>query len=261
MIRVFVVLQVIVSIAAMVFCPTERPGSGLFNGIVSAQAALLGLWLGQGRSHPLVRLVTAFGGLVWLAVAMNLRPNFNGWILIMFVMQTVIVGGTTWRLRLCAGYVLGGPADAEERLPLQFQIRHLLLLTFLVALVLGIFASTEEIALRLHAWGLLTYGYRFLLFACTSLVGGGFALIPLAAYWGVFGRGRAGWKSLGFAVCSIMVVSALTFTAYHQTGSLLMALKWFLWSTTEAVFSVVSLWSLKRLGYRTTRRVRAGGSV
>ncbi len=256
MIRVFVCLQVIASIAATVFCPTERPGSGIFNGIVSAQAALLGLWLGQGRSHPLVRLVTAFGGLVWLAVAMNLRPNFNGWILIVFVMQTVIVGGTTWRLRLCAGYVLGGPADAEERLPLQFQIRHLLLLTFLVALVLGIFASIEEIALGLHACGLLTYGYRVLLTAYMSLLGGGFALIPLAAYWAVFGRGRVGWRIFGFAIFAMMVVSALSFTWYHESGSLLMAFKWFLWSTTEAAFSVVSLWLLKRIGYRTTRRVK-----
>jgi len=45
MIRGFAFLQAIVAIAAAIACPKTQFGSAVFNGIVGAQASLLGLWL------------------------------------------------------------------------------------------------------------------------------------------------------------------------------------------------------------------------
>jgi len=247
MIRGFVFLQAIVAIAAATACPKTQTGSAVFNGIVGAQASLMGLWVGLGTSYSLVRLITALVGVTWLGLAMHLRPNFNGWELVLLALRIAFVGGVFLGVRRCTGYVLGALTDAEEGLPLQFQIRHLLSLTFVVALVMGITQLTEDTQVGM-------YVYVF-------LVGAGFASIPLVACWAVFGRGHLKWRMFGFTIVVLLIVSALSFTAYSQTGSRTTALQWFLWSTIEAAFLALCLWSLQQLGYRIARRATPNGSA
>ena len=241
MIRGFVFLQATVTVAAAIVCPTTQIGSAIFNGIVGAQASLMGFWIGLGTSRSLVRVITTLAGFTWLGLAMYFRPHFNGWELVLLGLRTALVGGVFWGLRRCTGYVLGGPTDAEERLPFQFQIRHLLSLTFVVAFVMGILQLTERTALGMYVFVLL--------------VGAGFASIPLVACWAVFGRGHLKWRMFAFTVIVLLIVCALSFTAYSQTGSKATALGWFLWSTIEAAFSALCLWRVQRLGYRITRRL------
>jgi len=171
---------------------------------------------------------------------MRLRPNFNEWELVLLALRIAFVGGVFWGLRRCTGYVLGALTDAEEGLPLQFQIRHLLSLTFVVALVMGITQLTEDTQVGM-------YVYVF-------LVGAGFASIPLVVCWAVFGRGHLKWRMFAFTILVLLIVSALSFTAYSQTGSRTTALQWFLWSTIEAAFLALCLWSLQQSGYRIARR-------
>ena len=51
------------------------------------------------------------------------------------------------------------------------------------------------------------------------LVGAGFTSIPLVACWAVFGRGHLKWRMFAFTMIVLLIVSALSFTAYCQTGS------------------------------------------
>jgi hypothetical protein len=245
MIRRFVFLQAAVTMVAAIACPASHAGLPvpigpvLFRGIIGAQASLIGLWLAQGASSSLARWITSLAGLAWLGVAMALRPHFNGWELLLLALRTAVVGGVFWGLRHCGGYVLKPSTDAEQGLPFQFRIGHLLLLTLAVALVMGTMQLAEDTELGM---------YLYLL-----LVAAGLASLTLVPCWAVFGRGGVTWRLFAFAIVFLLIGTALSYAAYYQTGYPVVAIGWALCSTAEAAFAILSLYWLRRLGYRMTR--------
>jgi hypothetical protein len=64
------------------------------------------------------------------------------------------------------------------------------------------------------------------------------------------------WRLFAFAIVFLLVASALSYSAYSQTGYVTGAVFWALWSTTEVAFATLSLGWLRRLGYRITRRLK-----
>ena len=242
MIRLFFLLQATVTIAAALLCPRNSAGFVVFHGVVGAQASLIGLWLAQGTASAWVRWITTLVALAWLGLGMKLRPFFNEWEFLLLALRTAVVGGVFWGLRLRAGYRFGTAGNAGEGLPLQFRVAHLLWLTLAVALTMGSWTLIEDSALGI---------YVFIL-----LLGAGFASVTLMPCWAVFGRGSPAWRLSALAAILLLIVSALSYSAYCQTGRLATALGWAGRSTTEAAFATLSLWSLRRLGYRITRRAR-----
>lgn len=246
MIRLFVLVQATVTIAAALVCPRNSTGFVVFHGIVGAQASLIGLWLAQGTPSAWLRWLTTLVALAWLGLGMKLRPFFNEWEFLLLALRTAVVGGVFWGLRLRAGYLIGLAGDAEEGLPLQFRVAHLLWLTLAVALTMGSWTLLEHSALGIYVYILL--------------LGAGFASITLVPCWAVFGRGSLAWRLFALVAILLLIVSALSYSAYDQTGRLASAFSWAEWSTTEAAFATVSLLALRRLGYRVNRRTRPGGS-
>jgi hypothetical protein len=245
MIRRFVFLQAAVTMVAAIASPISPIGFGVpiseavFKGIVGAQASLLGFWLAQGSSSAPVRWITTLAGLAWLTLASGLRPYFNEWELVLLTLRTAVVAGVFWGLREGGGYVLGAATDAEEGLPIQFRVGHLLLFTFAVALVMGTMPLAEDTQFGMYLYVLL--------------VGAGFASITFVPCWAVFGRGDLKWRLFALTIVFLLIASALSYTAYSQTGRPTGAISWALWSITEVAFATLSLCWLRGLGYRMTR--------
>jgi hypothetical protein len=207
-------------------------------GIAGAQASLLALWIGLGASRLSFRLITTVFGFAWLGLAMCFQPGFSGSELLLVIVPAAVATGAFSAIRTHTGRVLARPTDSDAGLPFQFHIRHLLLLTLIVALGMAVAHLTEDTGVE---WIV----YMFLMLAC-------FASIPLAVCWAVFGRGKLKWRTSASTIIVLLVASAWSLTAYWQTQSRMVALYSFIWSVIEAAVFALSVWFLLRFGYRIT---------
>lgn len=237
MIRIFVILQAVLAIVASVACtPAAVPA---FNGLVSAQASLVGVWLSLGESRASVRVITSVAGISWLGWAMMLAPRFNPWELLLLVLQAAIVAFAFWIVRLRSKRILALRKEQKnDSLPFQIHLRHMFGLTFATAVVVTIMTYVQNDS--------------YSLFVFIFLVAAGFALIPIVACWTIFGRGNWLSKAACLTVFTAAIVGALTWTAYLQ-ASRHAAIDWSVTSTVEALWATLSFVALHRMGYRMTQ--------
>lgn len=243
MLRAFITFQVLAPLAVAVLSPRGPYDGAVLEGILGAQAALVGAWIALGVPRLTVRLLAALPAIAWFALVLLLRPNFNGWILIQLGFQLAITARILSYLKRSSGWRLTTETLDEEGLPGQFRIVHLLALMVVVPLVWGIFPLLEYISFLAHL-----IVYLFVL-----LVALGFALPPLIAFWGVFGQGDPRWRALGSIIGILLAATAMAYAAYAQTNSRTVSISWLLWSVTTAVFAALSFGWLKRIGFRIGR--------
>lgn len=236
--RRFWIVQAVASIvAAFAIGPFGFAGA-VFDGIVGAQASLLGMWMGLGPGSRMNRRPTVLAGFTWLTVVMFVRPDFNGWELLLLALRLGIVSGVFLVVRV-KGYEFHNMVERGEGLPFQFHIRHLFALTFLVALVLAAMRMAKNTGLMLHL--------------VVVVLAGSFALLAIVPAWTVFAEGRPGWRVFVLAVCVALTVTSLSLTAYFQTGSVATAMNWCLRCITEALFAALTCAWLRRRGYGVCR--------
>lgn len=112
-------------------------------------------------------------------------------------------------------------------------------MTFAVALLLALMLESSELGM----------------FLFIMLVGVGFSALPVIACWTIFARGIWKWRAFALMTTVVLIVAALTTTAYFQ-ASREATLQWFVMSTVEALFSILCLLVLHRLGYRIIHPAR-----
>jgi hypothetical protein len=141
-IAVLMVCHVAAAVALAPFCDyRDNLLSVAFTALMLSQTSLLGAWTGFGRTHFLLRLAGTGLGVVLITFVMqwNTPPGATGMLLILTLVITSLVALVTWMVRLWkARLIRHDERDILRREELQFTIRHLLLLTLLIAFLLTV---------------------------------------------------------------------------------------------------------------------------
>jgi len=230
-----------------------------FIGLVFSQASLLGLWggLGAGRSW-LARLVGVLVGLIYLGglFCLGIR-EVEIELVLMIVLAGLSVAGL---LTVCRCFGLGIcpiGVDRSYKTAAQFSIRHLMLLTLVVACVMAL-AKWLQPHVDID-------GRTLKLF----VIAVPFVILGFVAVWAVLGMGhpRLGIVAvlllappLGFVGQAVVrgpgwwFWIAATATAAFALDDAELAGLWMTGLMTEALVLVVSLYAIRRCGFRVRRQ-------
>ncbi len=221
------------------FLSEDEPAvsSAIFLGIISCQTCLLGMWTGLGRTHWVVRLSGLAVGSTYLAVELGLGVDaLDVEFLVLAILPCVLVALVTWLVRRFKGALRRGEVDQTNlKEGLQFSIRHLMFLTFVVACL------TTVGKLLAPTWadiGALT--------TTVVVVGLCNASVALTSIWAVLGTGRPFVRSMFVVV--IAIFSGL-FAEYVMDQGDEMPF-WLSTICLQAVLLVSSLAVIRRVGYR-----------
>lgn len=208
--------------------------SGVFFALITSQATLLGMWSGLGMKHGLVRLLVLGLGIPLLANVLAWGISEADWEIHIFLLIAASLAALpTWLLRL--GKVRLGRIGVEtpSREGLQFTIKHLLLLTFVVACLLTLGKALAPHVRASHLLAQLT-----VLAIC-------FVSVALTALWAMLGLGNP-WLR-GLLVMGIAVGAGIT-VGYSLEISRIGF--WIFVSLMQAVYLLGSLFVFRKLGYR-----------
>lgn len=237
-IPLLVLFHVVIGLLAA-FASADRPAvsSAIFFGVVFCQAALIGMWAGLGATTRMLRLLGVGVGATYLAVQLGLGLDELGFeIFLLVILLTSLVSVVTWFVRLFKGNLrktTPGQTDLQEGL--QFGIRHLMLLTFVVACMtfLGkILAPTVS--------GLEVMSIISIFSVC-------YAAVALTSIWAILGQGHPAVRSA--FVVGIALVAGIV--CRYTAGS---DLFWPSVTLLQAVFLVGSLSVVRIAGYRFTAK-------
>jgi hypothetical protein len=218
-------------------CPDHpAPSSAVFLGLIFCQTSLLGMWAGFGRTHVLLRLAGMMLGVVLVTLVLTIGASSDpvGVLLLLVFVATSIVGLTTWIVRLCkARLVFAGEDAMHAREGLQFTIRHLLLLTFMVACLVTV---GKRLAPQFNVINLA---------AQVVVLGLCFVAVALAAIWAVLGSGRWPVRSVPVLMIAGACGGIGGFVINNSKYSF-----WIAVTVLEALFLIASLLVIRRSGYR-----------
>ncbi len=214
----------------------EAVSSAIFLGIIFCQTCLLGMWTGLGRTHWMVRLSGLAVGSTYLAVELGLGIDaMDVEFLVLAILPCVLVALVTWLVRLFRGTLQRVEVDQTNlKEGLQFSIRHLMLLTFVVACL------TTVGKLLAPTWadiGMMTM---------VVVVGLCYASVALTSIWAILGTGRPFVRSMFVVV--IAIVSGLIAEYVFDHGEEIPF--WLSTTCLQAVLLVSSLAIIRRVGYR-----------
>jgi hypothetical protein len=153
----------------------------LFIGLHFSQMGLIGLWAGLGGSPLWLRSTGSLVGLFYLWLILCFAVGFFLWenaILVAASTMTVAVLLFCVRWR---GWTVRHPSSLPpSRIEFQFSIRHLMLLTLAVAIILAIgrWVGVKSFRFSLDLWTAI------LLFSVTI------AFLTLVSIWGTLGEPR-----------------------------------------------------------------------
>lgn len=232
---------------------------------LSAECGVLGVWLILGTGWLPLRL--AFVGLAFLPVKyladvlhfdLSAIRWWDVWPLILAV-QIAATCGLAALLKIVGYSIEQESGEIKEGIggPVQFSIRHMLIATTVVAVLVPIVQALLRSSLRwmdraqwLHA-------------SADGLV---LALISLAAIWATLGSGRWPLKALVFALLALLAggglywlesASLYSVKPYSSGEPLTHAgWRWFAWTLLTGSFLAGMLLVLRATGYRLVRRRR-----
>ncbi len=239
--RVPILFLLVVHVVAGVvsgFLSEDEPAvsSAIFLGIISCQTCLLGMWTGLGRTHWVVRLSGLAVGSTYLAVELGLGVDaLDVEFLVLAILPCVLVALVTWLVRLFRGTLQRVEVDQTNlKEGLQFSIRHLMLLTFVVACLTTV-------------GKLLTPNWNDIGFmALVVVVALCYASVALTSIWAILGTGRPFVRSMFVVV--IAIVSGLIAEYVFDHGEKMPF--WLSTTCLQAVLLVSSLAVIRRVGYR-----------
>jgi len=210
-----------------------------FAGLLFAQASLLGIWGSLGAGPWWIRLVGIVAGSVCLATgaAIGIGERDLGTIVI-FTFTTFSVA-VVYIIFRCFRFRIGSPRnEGTARAELQFGIRHLLIVTVVVAVMLAVSRSLE--------FNLSDYGQLPLAIIFASP----YALVGMLSPWAIL-RGR-------LLIVRAVILLAIAATAGWGLAQMIKAIDamkfWMGISLTEAVLLIASLIVVRSCGYRLMRR-------
>lgn len=235
-----VVAHVAVGFVAALLVDTagSKPGmaSLAFGGFWFGQTTLLGIWCGLGTSDHWRRLL----GVVLGIIALYLMPGLNsGDFLIEYlflpIMGTVLVAVP---LLIVRGFrvviqVDSSPTTLASRL--RFSIRHLLILTFVVACVVSFGKIVHPLILQ---WQFII---EVIVYATICIVVG---ILPV---WIALATKRPVPYCIGFVIVAA-VAGYYIGRAYSEVDGV-----WMIVTATEAVTVILSLLVVRSCGYRLVR--------
>ncbi len=163
----------------------------IWFGVFVGQAGLGAIWLALGNANELFRLATAGGA--YAAVAAMCFAGFFGWegpngiqsanwselasSLLVLPMYLMAAAAPLWLLRILAGWCIHHPSSPPTRLSIrQFSISSLILLTTIVALMLGL----GQQAARLDANEPLDFWMSMVGVFLVAMVASATTLVPAA---------------------------------------------------------------------------------
>jgi hypothetical protein len=249
-VRIIWLICIHITLGLLLGAITAATGSGpgllsaSFVGLVLSQTSLLGIWGGSGTNRWWIRLVGVLVGVGYLG------PQFGTCIdeldteivlLVAFATFAVasvllVVGCFGPRIRLVSD-------EGTPTTRVQFSIRHLMILTFVLACLLAL-AKWLQPALDLRIVPILL------------LIGLALALVGLVAVWAILGTKHP--------LAGTVVLLPVAAGTGLGVATFLPGPEFAIWMTatlTEALSLVVSLFVIRSCGYRLRRRSapRPGG--
>ena len=224
-------------VGAFVAYPSRSPTlrAGVFLGLVFSQTSLLGIWGGLGSGPWWKRVVGVIVGVGYLSLLFVLGiSELDPRILLLVIAATTFV---TLPLLIVRFFRLALRLDsfhAASAGHIQFTIRHLMILTFVVACLITIGKWLQP-----HLPQGDTF-FRLLLFTVT------FGVVGVLPVWFVLATNRPVLYSIGLVAVGACAGYCLG-RILHELG---------IWTTataTEAVAVVVSLLVVRSCGYRLVR--------
>lgn len=247
-------------------------------GLLFGQFSLLSIWCALGRSHGMLRILSAATGLTLLTLALNFLHH-NGWLwLLLLAVQGAIIAGpltvTRWRwgLRLDMPAQVGAaagnsdppvnhrdllgegvsrpspaeqsptPPDEPDLRPVQFTLLHLMLAMTVIAVLLGAVRAAGFLAPEMFS------RFRLQTLMELTLIAAAFAAVGLAAAWAGLGRGQTALRVGVFSAVAIAVFLGLR-VMFAGPDSILGVI-----SAIQGVELAAALGTLRVAGFRLVRR-------
>jgi hypothetical protein len=233
------------------------PVAVVFDSLVYAGAALVGMWAGLGRHSKiagfagvgasLLAIVALVGGSLWHSISGPLGPGNDFWVTVWLVLFQLALATLSMAIVVAAmvglrqqGVVLAAePASIGHELPpVRFSVRQLLLSMVIVGVMLKLGPITRT----------MFDDYRSYLSSVVALGSGGMVLgaVALAGLWGIFG----GPPSIVRIVAALVVAGTLGLLPPYYFPELL---------TDEVGASVAATILESLLVMATLAAVRVGG--
>jgi hypothetical protein len=230
-------------VSAFLSADQPAPTSAVLIAIVFCQASLLGMWGGLGSTNWLVRCLGVTAGIMYLYVELGLGiSELDFAVFCLVAIATCLVGAITWLVRLFKAVLKKGvAAESETREGLQFTIRHLMLLTLLIACLMTVGKLLAPLVQGSH------------LTAQIAVLGVCYAAVALASIWAILGLGRPVIRSI-FVVLISLGAGAAGGYVIESSGSIGF---WIATTVLQAILLVGSLCVVRGAGYRLLAKARA----
>ena len=214
-----------------------------FLGIVFSQTSLLGIWGGLGSNPWWQRVIGVVVGVGYLGTLLGVgisEPYIDTYFV--SVLATTFVAMSLLIARSFAVVIHPDSAPRDSVVPIQFSIRHLMILTFVIACLITIGEWTQP---------------HFPLRAPLALLNitATFAGVGVLPVWFMLDTKKPLRYSVGIVAVAACVGYCVAGTAYAGEG---LEKDWMTATATEAVALVVSLLVVRSCGYRLVRLTESG---
>ena len=214
--------------------PTLRGAA--FVGLVFGQTSLLGIWGGLGTRSWRTRLIGVVTGVICLVILLGIGIHeVNSWTFTLVVVATSCVLMPLLIVRCCRVVIHLDSSTASAGGRIQFSIRHLMILTFVVACLVSIGKLVQPHLSRGHV------SFQVLLLALS------FGIVGVLPVWFTLATKRPTLYGLGLVAVGAGAGYCYGWCVFRDEK---------IWTTataTEAVAVVVSLLVVRSCGYRLVR--------
>ncbi len=233
----------ILILAVLLQVPGAAWPAAILQSILSAQFALIGVWLASGDRPTPQKILEAVLFASGLCAAAAFASNFNPWELLLAATRLLVVGTTVgWVCNRQKLRLRRSATDTDVQL-LQIKLVHLFVATFVCASLIALMRGLERYAGSAH---------DLLLLLMVLLIGVAGSLASLLAALASLSK----WKATNAAVTIggvLLAAAARAWIGYANTGSYVMAARLFTTLLVEAAFVTISLVVIRALRYRLVR--------
>ncbi len=211
----------------------------VFVGVLFSQTSLLGLWGGLAIVGLPVRFIGVTIGIAYLIPLYSLSASdwgFEVMLLIFFATAVVACVMLVVRWRWARLENITAETFAVQAEGLQFSIRHLMILTFVIACTLGAGRWLRPVFHGSAQWSEL-----FVFGLC-------FVIVALISAWAMLGRSYVLLRTFVVLVICASMGGLLAFLLDREAYW-----TWILLLLTEASAILASLYVVRRAGYRLVR--------
>ncbi|HVX11162.1 MAG TPA: hypothetical protein VHC22_08280 [Pirellulales bacterium] len=239
------------------------PAAVVFDSLVYAGAALVGMWAGLGRhskiagfagvGSSLLVIVALVGGSLWHSISGPMGPGNDFWVTVLLVLFQLALATLSMAIVVAAmvylrqqGVVLAAePTSGDELQPVRFSLRQLMLGMVVVGVMLKLGPITRARFNDYHSYSS----------SVVALGSGGILLgaVALAGLWGVFG----GPPSIVRMVAALVVAGILGLLPPYYFPELLTDEVGPSVAATmlESLLVMATLTAVRVAGYRLTKPV------